>query len=172
MRIASRTRSWMEIVALTGYTAVAVVYLLLGAMAFRLAIGAGVHAPDAQSAILEVGSTSYGRFFLGLLAAGLLAFTVWRVVEAIFDPEHADSGLKSLVMRTGYLISGLSYAALAYFCFELISGGRRRSGGDSQVQGWVRQVLSHPMREPVIHRRQRHHGRRRYSTVGGLLCSF
>jgi hypothetical protein len=150
MAVATRTRSWMEIVARTGYTAVAIVYLLLGALAFRLAIGAGVRAPDAQSAILEVGSTSYGRFFLGLLAAGLVAFTVWRVVEAIFAPGHAHSGLKSLIMRTGCLISGLSYAALAYFCFELISGGRRRGGGDAEVQGWAARILSHPMGAMVL----------------------
>jgi hypothetical protein len=140
----------MEIVARTGYTAVAVVYLLLGALALRLAFGTSGHAPDPQSAILEVGSTSYGRVFLGLLAAGLVAFSLWRVVEAIFDPEHARSGLKSLVMRTGYLISGLSYAALAYFCFELISSGRRRSGGDSEVQGWVARMLSHHMGATLV----------------------
>src|SRR5205814_7973915 len=108
------------------------------------------HADDPQSAILEVGSTSYGRVFLGLLAAGLVAFTIWRVVETIFDPEHAGSGLKSVIMRTGYLISGLSYAALAFFCFELISSGRRRSGGDSQVHGWVARVLSHPMGSTLL----------------------
>jgi hypothetical protein len=140
----------MEIVARTGYTAVAVVYLLLGALALRLAFGASGHADDPQSAILEVGSTSYGRVFLGLLAAGLVAFTIWRVVETIFDPEHAGSGLKSVIMRTGYLISGLSYAALAFFCFELISSGRRRSGGDSQVQGWVARLLSHPMGSTLL----------------------
>jgi hypothetical protein len=145
MRIATRTRSWMEIVARTGYTAVAIVYLLLGALALRLALGNSRQAPDAQSAILEVGATSCGRFFLGLLAAGLVAFTIWRVVEAIFDPKHARSGLKSLVMRTGYLISGLSYAVLAYFGFDLISGGRVPSGGDSEVQGLAAGMLSHPM---------------------------
>src|SRR5881394_2038326 len=112
MRIATRTHSWMETVARTGYTAVAVVYLLLGGLALRLALGTSGHAPDPQSAILEVGSTSYGRIFLGLLAAGLIAFTIWRVVEAIFDPEHARSGWKSLITRTGYLMSGFSYAAL------------------------------------------------------------
>jgi predicted small integral membrane protein len=93
MRIATRTRSWMEIVARTGYTAVAIVYLLLGALALRLALGNSRQAPDAQSAILEVGATSCGRFFLGLLAAGLVAFTIWRVVEAIFNPKHARRAL-------------------------------------------------------------------------------
>src|SRR5712664_1460305 len=112
MTVATRTRSWLEIVARTGYTAVGVVYLLLGGLALRLALGTSRHAPDPQSAILEVGSTLYGRVFLGVLAVGLVAFTMWRVVETIVNPEHAGSGWKSLVMRTGYLISGLSYAAL------------------------------------------------------------
>jgi len=50
--LATRTRSWMELVARTGYIAVAVVYFLLGALALRLAFRNAAHAPDAQSAIL------------------------------------------------------------------------------------------------------------------------
>src|ERR1700688_1016659 len=112
--------SWLELIARFGYGAVGVLYLLIGLLALKLATGTESRAPDAQRVIVKIGAQPYGKWLLGIIAGGLLAFAIWRFMQAISDPYEVGSGVKGMIARAGYILSGLLYGTLAIFGIELI----------------------------------------------------
>jgi hypothetical protein len=70
------------------------VYLLIGYLAFRLALAAhgrtGAPASGA-GAVQTVTGPAWGRASLVVLVAGLGAYALTQLLEAVFRPSHADS---------------------------------------------------------------------------------
>ena len=123
---------WVETLGRFGHAAKGLVYFIIGFLAFKLAIGAGGEVSGAKEAIREIGEQPYGRLLLGLTAIGLLGYTLWRMVQAAKDTEGDGHDVEGMVKRTGYVISGVSYAFLGIFAGSLalgIAGGRGGSGG-------------------------------------------
>jgi hypothetical protein len=55
-----------------------------------------------------------GDLLLWIVAIGLGAYCFWRFIEALADPERRGSGLKGLLLRSGYIISGIFYGFLGW----------------------------------------------------------
>lgn len=112
----------VERLARLGYAAVGVVYLTLGGLALQAAWGVGSANVDQQTVLLKVLTQPFGRLLLAVLALGLVGYALWRLIQAVLDPE--DEGKKSgaVIKRIGYAISGLSYLVLAYAAFRLDMG--------------------------------------------------
>lgn len=94
-----------------GWVAKGVVYILMGATA--QAIGRQENTDDAASpegALGQLREATGGRVLLGVLAAGLALYAVWRIVGAVIDHAH---GAKETAERIGHAIAGVVYAALA-----------------------------------------------------------
>jgi hypothetical protein len=86
---------WVEKLARFGYAAKGVVYAVVGLLALQLA---------------------FGRTLLAIMAVGLLAYALWRFVQAAADPEHKGKDAKGLAQRGGYVVSGLTYGGqLGYY---------------------------------------------------------
>src|ERR1700688_1008719 len=138
--------SWLELIARFGYGAVGVLYLLIGLLALKLATGTESRAPDAQRVIVKIGAQPYGKWLLGIIAGGLLAFAIWRFMQAISDPYEVGRGVKGMIARAGYILSGLLYGTLAIFGIELIFGASEE--GDSSprsMHSLTAMVLSEPL---------------------------
>ena len=86
--------SWLEFIATFGYAAVGVLYLLIGWLALKLAIKTESRASDAQRVLVRIGGQPYGKVLLGILAGGLLAFALWRVIQAISVSLRGGAGRK------------------------------------------------------------------------------
>ena len=72
---------------------------------------------------------------------GLVAYSVWRFVQAIWDADDHGTGVKALVIRAGLLVSCLMHLALAFFAFSLIFGWG--TGSDSgNTQHWTARFMS------------------------------
>ena len=74
-----------------------------------------------------------GQVLLGIIAAGLFAYGLWRLADAALDVERHGSGQESAVERVGAAASGLVHLFLAWQAVRLIRGAA--STGDSTREG-------------------------------------
>ncbi|MFL5515833.1 MAG: DUF1206 domain-containing protein [Gemmatimonadales bacterium] len=140
---------WIEVLARVGYAAKAVLYGTIGLLAARAAFGwNGGRATDTRGAMEAVHEAPYGRHILLLIAAGLAGYALWRLVEAVTDPENRGTRAKGLALRAGSAVRGLVHGALALAAFRLGMGsGQARSRGPD---GWTAKVLALPAGEALV----------------------
>jgi len=129
-----------ELLARMGFAARGIVYGIIGLLAFGLAVGIGGRATDQQGALRTVAHQPLGEVLVALLALGLAGYAVWRLTRAALGHGRAaqDSGWK----RIGALCSGLAYAGLCAFAFELLL--HSSSGGSTNPDEATAGVLGWP----------------------------
>lgn len=133
---------WIEPAARVGYAAKGLVYAIVGGLAIRQAFGSG-DVGGASEAFRQLAGSPVGKLLLAAIAAGLAGYVLWRLVQAILDPE-ADGSDDADVLRWGkrgfYLLSAGVYALLAYQAAMLVIGDGGGSGGSSQA--WTARLMS------------------------------
>lgn len=138
---ARQVAAWVPPVARVGYAAKGVVYGLVGAIAIKAAVASG-KAEGTEGALASLRDESGGRLLLVLIAAGLIGHVIWRVVQALLDPEHPGvHDTKRVGMRLFYLLSSVIYGSLAATAWQL-SRGLQASSDDHVF--WVAQLLDKP----------------------------
>lgn len=136
----------IEKLARFGYAAKGFVYGLIGILAILAAFGFGGKTTGTQGLLQTIAQQPFGKALLALIALGLASYAIWRLVEAIKDPEHEGDDKKGLAKRLGYAISGVIYAGLAWTAVRLAlgSGGGNGQQGSSTAQGVTAKVLAQP----------------------------
>jgi len=125
-----------------GYLAKGVVFGTVGILAVMTACGfSGGRIVGAEGAVQTLGDNAFGRVILIVIAAGLAAFVVWRIVEALADPDRKGTSLKGLVQRAGYLASAAAYASLAAFTVRHLERGDSADGQNAAEH--TRTLMAH-----------------------------
>jgi hypothetical protein len=128
--------SVIEPIGRAGFAARGVVYVTVGVLAAKAAIGArGGRTTDPEGAVREIGRAS--EVLLLMVAAGLVGYAVWRFAQAWYDLDRKGSGLKGLAVRASYVASGVLHLGVALTAFGL----GRRGGG---LRAWVAEFLREP----------------------------
>src|SRR5918992_2845343 len=140
---------WVERLARVGYAAKALLYITVGYLASQTAVGSGGRVTDTEGALRVVHDASYGRALLFVVAAGLLGYGLWRVVEALVDPERRGTKWKALAVRLGFLLRGLFHGTLALTAFRLALQQRSGGAGD-QVRRWPARAFDLPAGELLV----------------------
>jgi hypothetical protein len=136
---------WIQRLARLGYAAKGVVYLIIGWLALRAAVGAGGETTDSGGALQTILRQPYGWVLLGAVALGLAGYAVWRFVQAGMDPEGTGGDAKGIATRVAFAISGALHAALALEAARMAFGfGGAGKGGDAGPQDWTAAVLQQP----------------------------
>ena len=127
------TNPWTIRLARCGFATKGIVYLLIGLLATRAAVGAGGKTTDNQGAIETLYQQPFGRALVGLVALGLVAYALWLFVAAVLDPEREGSDAKGVATRAVSALLGGSYALLGVVAARLVvssgavaRGARRR----------------------------------------------
>jgi hypothetical protein len=145
------TGRWMAILARCGYAAKGVVYLIVGGIAAKVAIGAGGAVTDQKGALQTILEQPYGRILLGVVTIGLFGFALWCFIQALFDTEGKGTTAKGLIARIGYAAVGITYAALAYGAFQLVMGsGSGGKGSDATAQDGTALLLKQPFGPTLV----------------------
>lgn len=132
---------WVPPMARLGYAAKGVVYALVGGIAVKAGSASG-GAEGQTGALATLTETQGGRLALIFIALGLLGHVLWRVVQALLDPEHPETDAKRIGMRLFYALSALVYGSLALTAWQLSKGGRVRGDGH---EIWVARLLDKPL---------------------------
>jgi len=127
-----------EILSRAGFVARALVWGIIGLLAFKLAVGWGGTITNQQGALHTVAKQPGGHFLLTLVAIGLGGYALWRFARAALGhgPEGADSGFERLAAAA----SGVGYAILCALAVDILLGGDGSSttpkSATAGVLGW------------------------------------
>lgn len=139
---------WVQRLARLGYAAKGVVYLIIGGIAADAAFSPAERVEGSSGALGTVLEQPFGRVLLGIMALGLAGYVLWKVVQAVMDPEHKGSDAKAMVARIGYGISAVLYATLTLEAVRMLRG---RGGGEGNgAQHWTAVVMDKPFGRVLI----------------------
>jgi len=116
---------WLRAVSRLGLACRGTVYLLVGYLAFRLALAAhGRSGSPASSAgaVQAAGAPAWGRVPLVLLIAGLGAYALTQLIEAVFRPSHATGTMGRWRQRAVSSWGCLLYLAFCLSTARLLAG--------------------------------------------------
>jgi len=136
---------WVEGLARAGYVVRGLLYAVVGFVALQVALGSASadKVSDKRGAIELIGAQPFGKFLLVLVVVGLIGYSLWGFVRAIFDPLKRGTDPKGLAQRVGYLVSAFAYGALVLPTIAFIMGTGQ--GGNSQSsQDMTAKLLSLP----------------------------
>ena len=116
-----------QLLARAGLIARAVVYAVIGLLAIDVAVGKGARQANQQGALELIARQTLGGFLLGLVAAGLAAYALWRLTHALLGrgPEERDSTSERLAAAC----SAVVYGAICVLAIKILSGSGAGSGG-------------------------------------------
>ena len=121
-----------------GIAARGVVYIVIGVLAVKLALGDGGKTTDQQGALHTIAKQPAGTMLLLLVAIGLAGYASWRLLRAALGGTQGADDLKDRIDGTA---SGISYAILFFAAVKIISGS---GGGGSDPDKTAGGVLGWP----------------------------
>lgn len=135
--------SWIETLARVGYASRGVLYIIIGSLAFALALGSGGGTTGSRGALQTIANQPLGTAALVVIALGLAGYALWRISQALTNPEHLESDLKGVIRRVGYAIRAVIYGALAVAAIRMAIGDS--SGSSSgQEDSWTARIMDLP----------------------------
>lgn len=128
---AERSRPFQWLVR-AGFVARGITYGVIGAVALALAAGAGTAgtAPNQQGALELIDRSWPGRAALVVIAAGLLAYALWKLTQGVFGAGPEGGGGTDLKDRVANISGGVAYLCFFYVAVRVLAGG----GGGSSAQ--------------------------------------
>ena len=124
-----------------GYAGRGLTYVVIAGFSLW-AIWSGGSAQGTESALSRLQGTPGGYIVLGLIGIGLLAYCVWRLLDAIFDLEAYGADGEGALARIGMVVTGLVHAAIGVAALALLVGGG--SGGGGGVAEMTARVMEMP----------------------------
>ncbi|MEV6413089.1 DUF1206 domain-containing protein [Kribbella sp. NPDC051718] len=115
MRTAQQAQnSRLYAVAITvGLIAYGVVHLLIAWISLQLAWGKSSGEADQQGALQELASKSFGDVLLWVVAVGLLALVIWKILELAYGHLDTEKKVSSIGRGVVYLALSISAAKVA-----------------------------------------------------------
>jgi hypothetical protein len=135
-----------------GYAAKGIVYVVIGALAARAALGAGGGTTDSRGALSVIGDGPMGTIALVAIGVGLLGYMAWRLVAAVTDAEGKGDEPTKLAVRAAQAARGVAYGVLGLQALRLI-GDRGDSGAQGQgeaARDWTARLLEMPFGRALV----------------------
>jgi hypothetical protein len=121
-----------------GFAARGLLYILIGYLAF-----AAGRTEDTSGALRFLGHGA-GRFLVGAMAAGFLAYAAWRLLDAWFDTQGHGDKPKGIAARLGGVLSGLVYLGLAGYAAKAALGSGGGGGGGQAAENGAATAMTLP----------------------------
>lgn len=143
----------VETLMRVGFLVRGLIYGMIGILAVQVAIVGRGTVADSQGAIVTMGKTPLGNVLLYVILVGLIGYSMWGVLRAVFDALHKGTSLKGIASRIGYGISAISYALLAVATYRLIQGvasAAHNGAQTTQTQQTTASILSNSWGQWVV----------------------
>lgn len=116
-----------------GFFTKGVVYLLIGALTFMAAFGLGGDIASTDGVVHFLLELPFGKTLGGIVALGLIAYSLWRIYQMLLRPGKINDKPKDLkdgFTRFRYFYSAVFYGIIAYsFAKPLIKDLSGEGGG-------------------------------------------
>jgi len=143
MKQAAR-KPWVIWLARLGYVVRGLLYIIIGALALRLAMGVGGGTTtDPTGALDFVAKQAWGKPLLIVMVVGLAGYSLWGFVRALLDPLGRGTDGKGLAARAGNFVSGVSYGALIIPAVRLLQS-KPKGPSTGNPQGIAEKLFSQP----------------------------
>jgi hypothetical protein len=128
---AERSRPFRWLVR-AGFFARGITYGVIGALTFAMALGAGTMgtAPNQQGALALIASSTVGRLALVVIAAGLLAYALWKLSQGIAGRGPEGGGSPHLRDRIANLAGGVVYVGFFVVAIRVLAGSAGNSSSE------------------------------------------
>ncbi|HEX6644248.1 MAG TPA: DUF1206 domain-containing protein [Gemmatimonadales bacterium] len=133
---------WITRLARLGYGSKAVLYTLVGVLAFGAGQGTG-RMTGSRGALVTILSAPFGRVLVAVIAIGLVGYAIWRIVEGITDPDRRGKDLKGLTLRASFVGRGLLHGFLGITAARVALSGMP-AGDDETAEAWTARFLDAP----------------------------
>jgi len=140
--------SWSIPVMRAGYAGRGIVYLVVAGVSLYTLWARG-HAAGTSEALSSIRDSAWGIPVLVLIALGMLAYAIWRVVDATYDLEDYGTDAKGIIARAGMLVTGtlhLTIGILAVIALFKLSDG----GSGSGLSDAVSKVMALPAGRALV----------------------
>jgi hypothetical protein len=127
----------LNMFARLGFVARGITYIVIGAIAFMVALGVASHQPDTAGAIEAIATKPFGYLLLWILVIGFLGLAVWRLVQAAVKRLNLTEG-----HRVRALAYGIGYAIAFFSILMFVVHGTRPAGSDASARDYTAHVLS------------------------------
>lgn len=118
----------VDTIARVGLIAFGVVHLLIGWLAFQLALGSPDGGASSTGAVKELAQQPFGQVLVWLIAVGMVLLVVWRLVEAAVGYRDKD-GAERLARQALSLGRAIVYGSIAYTAIDVATGSSGGGGG-------------------------------------------
>ncbi|MEX0790193.1 MAG: DUF1206 domain-containing protein [Actinomycetota bacterium] len=135
-------RKAIEYLARTGLAGRGLVYLLIAFVAMQIPFGEPSSA-DKEGVMASISSKPWGTPVLIAIAIGFAGYAIWRLVEAILDPEGKSKKTEGKFKRAGYLFRGILYTTFAYSALR-VAFTKQSQGSTQKAQETTAGVFSLP----------------------------
>jgi hypothetical protein len=138
----SKSKDWIEKLARFGFAAKGAIYVLIGILAVMAALNMGSNQQASRSGAMQlIFEQPFGKILGWLVVIGLIGYVIWRLFQAIMNPDHKSNDAKGILSRVRYAFSGLLYGAFTYSMIKALTGKGSGSGSGNSRQNIVAQVL-------------------------------
>ncbi|MFD7160490.1 DUF1206 domain-containing protein [Kribbella sp. NPDC059898] len=129
-------------VAITlGLIAYGVVHLLVAWIALQLALGKSSQEASQQGALQELAGQPFGGVLLWIVAIGLFALVVWRVLELGWGHLDLRKKLSSIGRAVVYLVLGVSAVKISAGSGSSSTGQQQSGSGRLMAHGGGRALV-------------------------------
>jgi hypothetical protein len=135
-------RPWVKRLVRVGYAAKGVIYLLIGVLALRLALGDGGRLTDSSGALRTIVQQPFGLFLITLTAIGILAYAGWEITQAVMDTRRKGSGISGWTDRGLSIVKGVVYGAVGVEAMRMVIGIRSAS---RNADDYARTAMQFPL---------------------------
>jgi formate hydrogenlyase subunit 3/multisubunit Na+/H+ antiporter MnhD subunit len=132
---------WVEGLARFGIVAQGVSFMLVGALAVKLALGEGGKATDRHGALRTLAQDGFGRLAVIALAIGFGAYALWRLAQVFLGHDVEEPGAREkMSKRLTSLGKAALYGILCAVAVSILIGekgnGNEEEDATKGILGW------------------------------------
>ena len=125
-----------------GYAAKGIIYLLIGTLAIRLALGRGGGLTDSSGALRTIVQQPFGMALLAILGVGILAYAGWEITEGIADPKRKGLKAGGLMDRGLTILRGAVYGMVGLQALRMVRGA---GSSPQDADDYARAAMTFPV---------------------------
>ncbi|MFI9631971.1 DUF1206 domain-containing protein [Nocardia sp. NPDC051929] len=119
-----------------GFIARGIAYIVIGILAFMLAVGTAQHEPTAGGALAALAGKPLGYLLLWILVFGFAALAAWRLAQAAAAPATSSNGPRLRALGLGIL-----YAIAFFVVLRFVVDGRTPQPSDAFARDVTARIL-------------------------------